>query len=409
MRKQERPKHLRRDASGDEEDKDVFDDDDASAGSVSSDDDVGISAKEATTNPTVSPKGACSRGGSDDLPTAEGEVEDREAGEERTGERQERQAEDLTVRPKPTWQLIKEDPSFVPRGSSYFLHDDRGEVSGEEVETDEERRGRSGATRAFADVSSDESFHSDDIPRSTQIRLGKPRKLWTPDEAGQDERDKWVHDCFESLLQEGGDRSLPPLRSFHRPRPRFFRRAPNALHARGRRGAPAPRGGRPRRSRDARGGSDVRGGEETQLPEARGQGQRGERNGDESEKRESETQADATSKTWGSAAGADGDKDARPAGQPGGTSNARGQGRGRRRRGRAPGVTTAYVVKGEQQGPALTSTGESERSHDHEKSREFSQISNRPRGRRGGSGPRTGERTEWTVRMSKPAAAPVST
>lgn len=67
-------------------------------------------------------------------------------------------------------QLMKEDPSFVPRGSSYFLHDDRGGTSQNEDESEEEQR--EGRTRAFADdgSDSDDRVVDDEIPRSTQTR-----------------------------------------------------------------------------------------------------------------------------------------------------------------------------------------------------------------------------------------------
>lgn len=67
-------------------------------------------------------------------------------------------------------QLMKEDPSFVPRGSSYFLHDDRGGTSQNDDESEEERR--EGRTRAFADDGSDfdDRLRDDEIPRSTQTR-----------------------------------------------------------------------------------------------------------------------------------------------------------------------------------------------------------------------------------------------
>ncbi|CBZ53254.1 conserved hypothetical protein [Neospora caninum Liverpool] len=461
MRKQERPKNLRRDASGDEEDKDVFDDDDASAGSLSSDEDAqtgleGGRESRAPQGSTVSPKG-CPRD-VNELPTAEDEVDaDTRGRNEDDGEAfartcgpngEERRAEPFqgrgNRRATPTWQLIKEDPSFVPRGGSYFLHDDRGEASGEEPATDEEQPSRKGETRAFADVpSDDENFYSDDVPRSTQTRIGRPRKLWTADEAGQGEgRDgKWVHDRFETLL-EGNDQPRPfrPIRGFYGPRPRIFRRTPPSGYAPGPRGgrrrAPAPRSagsghsgphsaqpfggagrGGPRRSRETRfgRGADMRA-VETPFPgEERGGRERGGRR-KETDKRENEAYAVATPGKLVLASGAEGYNE-RP-GQQGGVSTARGRGRGRRREGRAAGITTAYVVKGEQHGTTRASTGDSEHSQDRtpENNRDSSNVTDRtprrPRGRRGGFRSRTGARTEWAVREQKPVpvetAAPVS-
>lgn len=51
-------------------------------------------------------------------------------------------------------QLMQEDPSFVPRATRYFLHDDRGEGEGEEPEAEEEAENQPDYT----------------VPRSTQTK-----------------------------------------------------------------------------------------------------------------------------------------------------------------------------------------------------------------------------------------------
>ncbi|KAL8437172.1 hypothetical protein ACSSS7_001151 [Eimeria intestinalis] len=86
-------------------------------------------------------------------------------------------------RTKTTWQLMQEDPSFVPRETRYFLHDDRRD--GDEEEADE----------------AEEVDHSQpdfSVPRSSQTRVGRNRKLWTPDE----DKDVWKHDMWEKLQKE---------------------------------------------------------------------------------------------------------------------------------------------------------------------------------------------------------------
>ncbi|CDJ56073.1 hypothetical protein, conserved [Eimeria maxima] len=99
-------------------------------------------------------------------------------------------AEGARQRPKSTWQLMQEDPSYVPRATRYFLHDDRrGSDSGESDESDE----------------ASSSQPDDSVPQSTQTRVGPSKKLWTPDE----NRGEWKHDMWELLQkEEAGER--PP-------------------------------------------------------------------------------------------------------------------------------------------------------------------------------------------------------
>lgn len=83
---------------------------------------------------------------------------------------------------KSTWQLMQEDPSFVPRETRYFLHDDRRDGDGEESENELEA----------------ESKPDTSVPHATQTRVGPSKKLWTPDENS----DVWKHDMWERLQKE---------------------------------------------------------------------------------------------------------------------------------------------------------------------------------------------------------------
>ncbi|CDJ46875.1 hypothetical protein, conserved [Eimeria brunetti] len=99
-------------------------------------------------------------------------------------------AEGARQRPKSTWQLMQEDPSYVPRATRYFLHDDRREGDSEESDGSE---GGSG------------SQPDDSVPQSTQTRVGPSKKPWTPDE----NKGMWKHDMWELLQkEEAGER--PP-------------------------------------------------------------------------------------------------------------------------------------------------------------------------------------------------------
>ncbi|CDI75440.1 hypothetical protein, conserved [Eimeria praecox] len=87
-------------------------------------------------------------------------------------------------------QLMQEDPSYVPRATRYFLHDDR-------------REGDSGDSEASEDGSDSQPDTS--VPQSTQTRVGPSKKLWTPDE----NKGMWKHDMWELLQkEEAGER--PP-------------------------------------------------------------------------------------------------------------------------------------------------------------------------------------------------------
>ncbi|PFH33120.1 hypothetical protein BESB_083190 [Besnoitia besnoiti] len=462
----ERSKNLRRDASGDEDDKDVFDDD-LSAGSESSDEEADVRRDGAAQNGAApapdakagqrSPGGEEETGG--DFSTEQGEVDDgralsREAengecdAENNLGEGANGKGGDehfnRQLRGKSTWQLIKEDPSFVPRGSSYFLHDDRGEgeLSGEEPGSEDEVR--RGTTRAFADEESEEETRNDDIPRSTQTRVGRSRKLWSPEEREKGDGGKWLHDRFETLLTEteprgnGGFSRGRGRRFFARSSPPAFdyQRRPFGGGRGGRRARWAPRGG------EAPGGDAVdREGEPRDQfgPSGRGVGGAAEFAEDSDRRfggrrsrgvgrvhrrsssrwRETERRLadgahegvdEGAEKTWVAAkppAGA-GEGDG---GQEGTFSTRRGGRGGRRgRRGERPRGTEAptYVVKG---------SAETRAASEPEQLPQAS--AERPRGPRGavdrpfrGSrGRRGGARTGWAVRADRglAAAAQVST
>ncbi|OEH80426.1 hypothetical protein cyc_06384 [Cyclospora cayetanensis] len=87
---------------------------------------------------------------------------------------------------KTTWQLMQEDPSFVPRETRYFLHDDRRDCDGEESE----------ASKQTSDSDPETS-----LPKSTQTRVGQSKKLWTPDE----DKGVWKHDMWEQLQKDDAE------------------------------------------------------------------------------------------------------------------------------------------------------------------------------------------------------------
>ncbi|XP_026192611.1 uncharacterized protein LOC34622555 [Cyclospora cayetanensis] len=129
---------------------------------------------------------------------------------------------------KTTWQLMQEDPSFVPRETRYFLHDDRRDCDGEESE----------ASKQTSDSDPETS-----LPKSTQTRVGQSKKLWTPDE----DKGVWKHDMWEQLQKDDAE-ALTTASSWTRGRSNAGRRGGFYSFGRGRRGdnwgPRAPRGGR---------------------------------------------------------------------------------------------------------------------------------------------------------------------
>lgn len=205
------PRNLRRASSEDEEEGDIFDDkseissgsdeeenrhpEEAAAGSPASAEDARgslLSGPPAGTATSVEGGDSSTKvGGREaaretaDADTA-GDGHDRRATSETVPLRSRRggaRGDGYRMKLKTTWQLMQEDPSFVPRETRYFLHDDRRD--GDSEETDDAERG-------------EESQPDTSIPRSVQTRIGSSKKLWTPDE----NKGVWEHDMWEQLQKE---------------------------------------------------------------------------------------------------------------------------------------------------------------------------------------------------------------
>ncbi|CDJ42307.1 hypothetical protein, conserved [Eimeria tenella] len=207
------PRHLRRASSQDEDEGDVFDDkSEISSGSdeeaeeatrdaaATGGDSVGsASAVQATTSASPSSAGAAeaSRAASSDpkaskespkTPENEQTAGNEAARDEGKHRRSASSGDGFRARPKSTWQLMQEDPSYVPRATRYFLHDDRRDDDSSKSEASDEHSESQPDTR---------------IPRSTQTRVGSSKKLWTPDE----NEGEWKHDMWEQLQkEEAGER-----------------------------------------------------------------------------------------------------------------------------------------------------------------------------------------------------------
>ncbi|KAL8271255.1 hypothetical protein Esti_004821 [Eimeria stiedai] len=199
------PRHLRRASSEDEDEGDVFDDK-SEISSGSDEEEEALSrgkAADASSSPSQGTH-AVSQPETSAPATTAGQCRDssaasaahdnrevRDGAENGTDEKVHPQAIDRPRgevtredgnrrRMKTIWQLMQEDPSFVPRETRYFLHDDRRDGEEEEAE---------------------ELYHSQpdfSVPRSSQTRVGPSRKLWTPDE----DKDVWKHDMWEKLQKE---------------------------------------------------------------------------------------------------------------------------------------------------------------------------------------------------------------
>ncbi|KAL8434247.1 hypothetical protein Efla_002012 [Eimeria flavescens] len=218
------PRNLRRASSEDEDEGDVFDDkSEISSGSDeeeathrgeapagSNDSLQGAEASSVSDNPAVTKTVAQSR----DAPAASsGEEVNIETPDDVPEESHPRTRPHAGPRPrggstredgsrrrvKTTWQLMQEDPSFVPRETRYFLHDDRRD--GDEEEADD------------AEVA-DNSQPDFSVPRSTQMRVGPAKKLWTPNE----DKGVWKHDMWEKLQKEEAE-CKTTARSWNKGRP----------------------------------------------------------------------------------------------------------------------------------------------------------------------------------------------
>ncbi|CDJ30602.1 uncharacterized protein EMH_0006930 [Eimeria mitis] len=234
------PRNLRRTSSQEEDEGDVFDEkSDISSGSESEEEAAadaaprGGAAATATTTATAAAAGDSSAGAATPAASAasssgkdenhepnEGPpaaASDAQASSEPLGEaehetqKKTEQTNDESIRPgrgapadgarqrpKSTWQLMQEDPSYVPRATRYFLHDDR-------------REGDSGDSEASEEGSGNQP--DDSVPQSTQTRVGPSKKLWTPDE----NKGVWKHDMWE-LLQKEEAEGRPPGGSWSRGR-----------------------------------------------------------------------------------------------------------------------------------------------------------------------------------------------
>lgn len=197
------PRNLRRASSDDEEEGDVFDDkSEVSSGSDEEEaprreEAIGGSPAPAEAARTSSPSGvrleagdspANSSGteaGKDAPAEAENGIYEGVAPETNAvrGRRLAPRGDGSRRKIKSTWQLMQEDPSFVPRETRYFLHDDRRDGDGEESED--------------ADPEADSQYDTS-VPRSTQTRVGPSKRLWTPDER----KGVWKHDMWEQLQKE---------------------------------------------------------------------------------------------------------------------------------------------------------------------------------------------------------------
>ncbi|CDI76603.1 hypothetical protein, conserved [Eimeria acervulina] len=217
------PRNLRRTSSQEEDEGDVFDEkSDISSGSETEEEapadavpsggptdttaatagagdaaapPASSSNKDDAHDPSQGPSAAASNAQASSEPTREAENEVQRETEQANDEgarhrRSAAAAEGTRQRPKSTWQLMQEDPSYVPRATRYFLHDDRREGDSGESDGSEEGSG---------------SQPDDSVPQSTQTRVGTSKKLWTPDE----NKGMWKHDMWELLQkEEAGER--PP-------------------------------------------------------------------------------------------------------------------------------------------------------------------------------------------------------